>query len=99
MLDIGRITELARDVFRRKLGPKRVEDVVVEPRADSLGNDALLVLVVISPSALKQLKNGEDVATARFEFGQQLELAGEDRFPIVEYATREELLADSDAES
>jgi hypothetical protein len=45
------------------------------------------------------LKNGEDVAIARFEFGQQLELAGEDRFPIVEYATREELLADGDAES
>jgi hypothetical protein len=99
MMDIGRIRELAREVFRRKLGPKRVEDVVVEPRTDSLGNDALRVLVVISPLALKQLKNGEDTAIARFEFGQQLELAGEERFPIVEYATREELLADGNTES
>jgi len=94
MLDIDRITEIARNVYRQKLGPKRVEDVKVKATIDSQGDEALRVIVVIVPSALKYLRRGEEVSAARFEFGEQLERAGEGRFPIVEYATREELAAD-----
>ena len=96
MLEIPRIAEIAQEVFRKTLGSMRVEDVQVEPRTDSLGNDALRVRVIISSSAVEELKHGEAVSTAHFELGQRLELAGEDRFPIVEYATREELAADGD---
>ena len=99
MLEIPRITEIAQEVFRRTLGSTRVEDVQVGPRIDSLGNDGLLVRVIIRPSAVEELKRGQEVSVARFEFDQRLDLEGEDRFPIVEYATREELAEDGDAES
>jgi hypothetical protein len=97
--EIPQIAAIGQKVFRKTLGSRRVEDIQVEPRTDSLGDDALLVRVIISPLAVEELKRGDKVATARFEFGRQLELAGEERFPVVEYATREELATDGDTES
>ena len=97
MLAIPLIAEIAQDVFRKALGSMRVEDVQVEPRTNSTGNDALRVRVIISSSAVEELKHGE-ATTTHFELGQRLELAGEEQFPIVEYATREELADDGASE-
>ena len=60
MLHNARIAEIARDVGREKLSARWFENIIVEPAADSLGNDAVRLTMVIAPSAVKRLK-GDDV--------------------------------------
>jgi hypothetical protein len=98
MLAIDRITEIARDVAREKLGAGRVADVRVEPMVDWVGDEGLHVLIVLHPFAVEQLKDGQEIGTERREFRRRLQRAGEDRFPYIHYATTAELAAHADSE-
>jgi len=99
MLGIDRITKIARDVAREKLGENRVADVRVEPMVDWVGDEGLHVLIVLHPFAVEQLKDGEEIGSERREFRQRLLRAGEERFPFIHYATTAELAAHADSES
>jgi len=98
MLAIDRITKIARDVAREKLGESRVADVRVEPMVDWVGDEGLHVLIVLHPFAVEQLKDGEEIGTWRTELSRRLLRAGEDRFPYTGYATTAELAARADSE-
>jgi hypothetical protein len=98
MLDNARIAEIAGEVGREKLSPRWFEDVIVEPATDSLGNDAVRLTIVIAPAAVKRLK-GEAVLGLLVELRKRLDAAGEERVPILGYATRDELAASVDSES
>jgi len=97
MLDNARIAEIAREVGREKLSPRWFEDIIVEPAADSLGNDAVRLTMVIAPGAVKGLK-GDDVVGLLVELRKRLDAAGEERIPLLGYATRDELAASVDSE-
>lgn len=90
MLDEVRIVEIARAVARDKLTPKFFEDVRVEPAVTSDGDDAVRITIIIAPSAVRRLR-GDAVLDTLVELRQRLDAEGDARFPIVEYATREEL--------
>jgi hypothetical protein len=98
MLDNARIAEIAREVGREKLSPRWFQDIIVEPAADSLGNDAVRLTMVIAPRAVKHL-SGDDVIGLLVELRRRLDAAGEERVPLLGYATREELAASVDPES
>ena len=98
MLDEARIAEIAREVAREKLTPKWFKDVLVEPAVDSSGNDAVRITIIITPVAVRRLR-GEAVLDTLVELRNCLDAEGEVRFPIVEYATQEELAASGDPES
>ena len=98
MLNEARIAEIAREVAREKLTPKWFENVMVEPAVDSDGNDAVWITIIIAPSAVRRLR-GEAVLDTLVELRNRLDAEGEARFPIVEYATQEELAASGDPES
>jgi len=97
MLDNARIAEIAREVGREKLPPRWFQDVIVEPAADSLGNDAVRLTMVIAAGAVKRLK-GDDVIGLLVELRKRLDAAGEERVPLLGYATRDELAANVDSE-
>ncbi len=97
MLDNARIAEITREVGREKLSRRWVEDVMVEPAIDSLGNDAVRLTIVITPVAVKRLK-GDDVLGLLVELRKRLDAAGEERIPLLGYATRDELAASVDSE-
>jgi hypothetical protein len=98
MLNEARIAEIAREVAREKLTPKWFENVMVEPAVDSDGNDAVRITIIIAPSAVRRLR-GEAILDTLVELRNRLDAEGEARFPIVEYATQEELAASGDPES
>jgi hypothetical protein len=97
MLDNARIAEITREVGREKLSRRWVEDVMVEPATDSLGNDAVRLTIVIASAAVKRLK-GDDVLGLLVELRKRLDAAGEERVPLLGNATRDELAANVDSE-
>ncbi len=79
MLDLDRVTDVAQEIARAKFGSKRVEDVRVESMADWTGADAPRVLVVLRPSAARQLKTSDKAYTMLNDLGERLGSLGEPR--------------------
>jgi len=98
MLKPIKISEIAGQAARTKLGANVVSEVLAEPATDSEGSEALRVTIVIKPGAAKTLK-GDSVLDALLEIQDRLREAGEDRFAIVKYATQDELETGGDSQS
>jgi hypothetical protein len=96
MLTPAQISEITEEVARAKLTPKVVKQVLAEPTTDSEGHEALRVTIVIEPGAAIKL-NGDLILDTLVQVQDRLYEAGEDRFPIVEYATQDELEASGDS--
>jgi len=95
MLEPARISEIVGEVAKAHLTPKSVAGVFSEPATDSEGHEALRITIVIGRDATKRLK-GDAVLDTLVDIQDRLREAGEERLPIVEYATREELEAGGD---
>lgn len=89
MLDSQAITQIARKVASAQVAAG-LERVVTEPATDSEGNEALRITLVLKPDAAKKL-TGDEALDLLVAIQQKLRAAGEERFPIVEYATEQEL--------
>jgi hypothetical protein len=96
MLTPAQISEITEEIARAKLTPKVVKQVLAEPTTDSEGHEALRVTIVIEPGAASEL-NGDLILDTLVQVQDRLNEAGEDRFPIVEYATQDELEASGDS--
>lgn len=99
MLDLDRITEIAQEIARETFGAKWVKDVSAKPVSEWTGEDALEVLVVLHPTAVRQREVGVKASAMLLTLGDRLHGMGEDRFAHVRYATQEELDAHDDPES
>jgi hypothetical protein len=80
------------------LGAANVDHVESEPTIDSEGQEALRITIVIPKGAVGRL-SGDAALDTLVNIQQGLRKAAEERFPIVEYATQEELDALDDAQS
>ncbi len=72
--------------------------VYSEPTIDSRGDEALRVTVVLSDDAASKM-DGEMALDILVKISDDLRAKGEERFPIVEFATEEEWAAGDDPES
>jgi hypothetical protein len=81
---------LIRQALVAKLGNDNVVRLDWKPTTDSQGREALKITVVIPPGATQKLKHGA-VLDALVRLQERLHEMGEDRTPIVEYATEAEL--------
>lgn len=90
MLKHPQIAKIASAVAKTTLKPKNVIRVMSEPMVDSEGEDALRITIVIQPDAVDRI-TGDALLDTLVRIQDQLREAGEERFPIVEYATEEEL--------
>ena len=95
MIDLKKVSEIAVDVGKANLGAKNVLRVVSQPTTDSEGQEALHVLIVLAPRVAARFK-GDEVLDTLVQVLKRLRDAGEQRFPIIEYATEAEL-ADIDS--
>jgi hypothetical protein len=89
------VKKAASAILKRQAGPRRVFS---EPIADSDGRDALYVTIVLRRGSADKI-TGDMALDTLVEIEQALRAAGENRFPIIEYATEEELEASDETES
>jgi hypothetical protein len=90
-----------REAFRRliqqalvvELGHDNVVRAEYEPTTDSQGRDALKIIVVITPGAIRKIANGA-VVDASIRLRERLQEMRDDRIPLIEYATEAELAQD-----
>ena len=97
MLDNLKITELAGIVVRARVSNDKLERILTQPTTDSEGKEALRITLVLKPEAAKTL-TGAQALDVLVGIQQSLRREGEQRFPIVEYATEQELREDEDAD-
>ena len=65
---------------------------MLEPTTDSEGEDAWQVSIVLKSENV----SGDEVIDLIIELRRALQLVGDERFPIVDFATEAELAADVD---
>lgn len=92
------MTRLIRQALAAELGIENVMRVEYEPTIDLQGRDALKVTVVIAPGAVERLEGGV-VLDALVRLRARLREMGDDRNPIIEYATEAELAQDGGPQS
>jgi hypothetical protein len=98
VLEPARINEIVDQVATAHLTRENVDRVMSEPAIDSRGEEAVRITIVIKPGAVDRLK-GDPVLDTLLQIQQRLRAAGEERFPIVGYATSDELDHSGDPES
>src|ERR1700682_4582304 len=96
MLAKNRIIEIANNVATANLTSSSVSNIVSDSAIDSEGREALRITIVIKPGAATRIR-GDAALDILVQIQDQLREAGEERFPIVEYATQEELEESGDS--
>jgi hypothetical protein len=95
MLDLEKVTQISTEVAKANFGAENVVRVESEPTTDSQGEEALNLLIVMAPAIAESI-DGDAVLDTLVQIVDRLQQAGDERFPIIEYATEEEL-ADLDS--
>ncbi len=98
MLQTDEISQIVSEVVQANTTPKSVRRVMAEPATTSEGEDALQITIVLTPEAVAQLAAGDPLETL-VRIWDRLRASGDERFPILEYATEEELEEIGDSES
>jgi hypothetical protein len=98
MPPITKIDQIVAEVATAILSRASVDSVRSEPTVDSQGDEALQITIVVKSDAVEKLK-GDPALDIIVQIQDRLIEAGEDRFPIVEYATPEDLASGDDPES
>ena len=89
-LNKDQIKEIVRSTVSANLTPKVVADVYSESASASTGEAAVRITIVVNPDFAKKLK-GDSLLKTLVDIQSAFSKSGDDRLPIVEYATREEL--------
>jgi hypothetical protein len=95
MLDLEKVTQISTEIAKANFGSQNVVRIESEPTTDSGGQEALNLLIVVAPGFAEAI-NGDAVLDTLVQIIDRLQEGGDDRFPIIEYATEEEL-ADIDS--
>lgn len=90
MLDTKQNDDIVKKAARAHFPAGSVQRVFSEPTIDSQGRDALRFTIVVGPDALDAVE-GDALLETLVQIRRDLDSAGEDRFPIVNYATQAEL--------
>ena len=86
-LDIDRI---AKDVATTTLTSDGVVSVDSSPMMDSSGDAALRIRIVLTPESTAAI-SGRAALDTLLQLQQRLQASGDHQFPIIEYATPEEM--------
>jgi hypothetical protein len=90
MLEEKKIRQIAQEIATTNLTSANFTSVISSPAIDAEGHDALRITIVIKPGAASKI-DGDAALDTLVQIQDQLRKEGEERFPIVEYATRREL--------
>jgi hypothetical protein len=92
MLSKNRIRQIAQEVATANLSSANFSSILSTTTTDSQGHEALRITIVINPGAEAKIK-GDAALDTLVGIQDRLRKEGEERFPIVEYGTEEELSA------
>ncbi len=96
MLTNSDIVNIARKVATANLSNSAaVTNVTTAPFVDSEGRDALRITIVLDPVSGKRIE-GDATLDTLVQIQEQLQAAGEERFPLLEYTTEGEADAGGD---
>jgi hypothetical protein len=99
MLELSKVNEVvnkaASATLKRQAGVQRVFS---EPASDSEGHEALRITIVLKRGSADKI-SGDMALDTLVRIEKALREAREDRFPIIDYVTEEELESSDDAES
>lgn len=98
MLERGQVDRLIADAASAALSRVGIMRVYSAPTVDSASKPALNVTIVLTREASTRI-TGDEAIDAMVQIGRILEKSGDDRFPIIEFATEEELERSGDPES
>lgn len=98
MLDTNRISQIVTEAVEAQTAPDSVRRVIAEPDVTSDGYEAIRITIVITPEAVQRLLAGDPVKVLS-QIWDRLDEAGDTHFPILEYATEEEMAEIDDSES
>ena len=90
MLDCAEASQVAERAAKSVLGKKNVVRVFTEPGTDAEGGDALRITIVVTADAVRNLE-GDTLLKNLLDLREALWKQGEERTPMVSYATEEEL--------
>lgn len=90
MLELGELRQITEESVRAAFPTDTLDHAEVEPILDSRGEDALRVRIVLRPGAPDRI-SGESLLRLLVRLRQTFEARGEERAPIVQYATTDEL--------
>jgi hypothetical protein len=96
MLDNKRIDQIATEVATANLTPQNFTSVQSSSTTDSTGEEALQIRIIIPPGAALRIEGHAPLVTL-VQIQDRLREAGENRFPIIEYSTQQELTESGDS--
>jgi hypothetical protein len=96
MLNEQRIQKIAQEVASAKLASSNISSILSSTAIDSEGHEALRITIVIKAGSESRIK-GDATLDTLVGIQHRLRSEGEERFAIVEYATKEELEAGGDS--
>ncbi len=97
MLNPEQISRIVSEVVAANTSPDSVRAVTSEPATAFEGEEAVRITIVVTPDAVAHLEAGPAGDTV-VQIMERLRNAGEERFPILQYATKEELEQVGDSE-
>ena len=97
-LDQDKIATITKAAATTTLGSQSFVDIANTAITDSTGHDALQITIVLTPASTDEV-TGERALRTLSEIRKRLQEAGEERLPIVHYATQEELAESGDSQS
>jgi 2-methylisocitrate lyase-like PEP mutase family enzyme len=95
MLDEKKIRQIAQEVATTNLSRANFTSILSSTALDSEGHEALRITIVIKPGAAAKIE-GDAALDTLVQIQDRLREEGEERFPIVEYATAKELSESGD---
>jgi hypothetical protein len=96
MLEADKIIKIAKVAAAANLASSAVSRIISETTTDSEGRDALRITIVVNPNSIDKL-TGDATLDTLVQIQEDLRKAGEERFPIIEYATEKELQESGDS--
>ena len=91
MIEEPKILRIAQEVASANLSSSAsIANITSKPFIDSEGHDALRITIVLRPGGLDRIE-GDATLDTLIQIQRKLQEAGEDRFPLVEYATEGEI--------
>jgi hypothetical protein len=93
MLDISSIEKIAGDVVRTQVSDNALERIFAAPTTDSEGKEALRITLILKTDAARKL-TGHQALDVQVDIRRRLLGAGEERFPLFDYATEQEFQDD-----
>lgn len=97
MLNAEKIEQMVREVATANLPPQTVLSVFSEATTDSEGEEAIRITIVIAPEGAASI-TGNAALDTLVQIQRRFSQEGEERFPIIEYATEDELQNSGDPE-